>query len=132
MKNENEGAFNLRYHHENYLGTPSDSAPVPVFVDKIPPNGSAAPDKLMFAFTGPIVDATLVETDLEAVVPAWTGVADGDMAAFTVVADKLPAAALRMTLPRLQDKSYRYVRKVLHLDRRCLDILRLLCRWARR
>ncbi|WP_458377367.1 hypothetical protein [Pseudomonas fluorescens] len=91
LKDENEGAFNLRYRHENYLGTPSESAPVLVFVDKIPPNGTAAPEKLTFAFTGPIVDATLTGiTELEATVPEWTGAAEGDRVAFTVVADKLP------------------------------------------
>lgn len=91
LKDENEGAFNLRYRHENYLGTPSNSADVAVVVDKIPPNGTAAPDKLTFAFTPPIVDATLAGlTDLEAVVPDWTGAAEGDRVAFTVLADKLP------------------------------------------
>ncbi|MGE8149932.1 hypothetical protein ACQKP5_01635 [Pseudomonas vancouverensis] len=91
LKDENEGAFNLRYFHENYLGTPSPSDPVLVFIDKIPPNGTAAPDKLTYTFTPPIVDATLTGvTDLEFTVPAWTGAAEGDKVAFTVVAGKLP------------------------------------------
>ena len=91
LKNENEGAYNLRYHHENYLGTPSNSSPVLVFVDKIPPHGTAAPDKLTLLFTTPIVDATLNGvTELEATVPAWTGAAEGDQVAFTVVEGKLP------------------------------------------
>lgn len=91
LKNENEGAFNLRYRHENWLGTYSESAPVLVFVDKVPPNGSAAPDKLTLLFTPPIVDATLTGvTELEATVSAWTGPEEGDKVAFTVVEGKLP------------------------------------------
>lgn len=90
LQDANEGPFNLRYQQENYLGTISNSDDVLVFVDKVPPNGTAAPDKLTFAFTPPIVDATLTGTDLEAVVPDWTGSAEGDQVAFTVVADTLP------------------------------------------
>lgn len=91
LNDANEGAFNVRYRHENYLGTPSNSEDVLVFIDKIPPNGTAAPDKLTYAFTPPIVDATLASvTELEFVVPQWTGAAEGDEVAFTVVEDKLP------------------------------------------
>ncbi|WP_433771035.1 hypothetical protein [Pseudomonas putida] len=91
LKDENEGPFNLRYRHVNYLGTPSNSTHTPVFVDKVPPNGTAAPRKLTLGFTPPIVDATLEGiTDLEATVPEWTGAAEGDKVAFTVERDKLP------------------------------------------
>lgn len=41
LAEENEGAFNVRFEHENYFGTPAWSNAVLVFIDKTPPNGTA-------------------------------------------------------------------------------------------
>lgn len=90
LKDENEGAFNMRYEHENYLGTKGYSDDVLVFIDKVPPNGTAAPGKLTFTITPPFTDANLTGTDVECVVPLWTGAATGDLVAFAWIKDSVP------------------------------------------
>jgi hypothetical protein len=74
LKTENEGAFDLRYEHENYLGVTDYSGRVPIHIDKVPPNGATPPAKMVFAVTAPITDATFGTNDfLEATIPMWTG-----------------------------------------------------------
>jgi hypothetical protein len=90
LKDENEGAFNMRYEHENYLGTKGYSVDVLVFIDKVPPDGTAAPGKLTFTITPPFTDANLTETDVSFVVPEWTGAAPGDLVAFAWIKDTVP------------------------------------------
>lgn len=74
LKEENEGAFNLRYHHENYAGAPDTSLPVPIYIDKIPPSNGTQPGKMQFTVTLPITDTTFGGNDyLEATIPIWSG-----------------------------------------------------------
>lgn len=71
---ENEGDFVLRYEHENYLNVIEWSNPVPICIDKVPPNGVFAPERMVFDFSSPITDATFGEHDyLEARIPPWAG-----------------------------------------------------------
>lgn len=91
LKNENEGAFKIRYEHENWVGTPAYSSDVPVFIDKTPPNGTVAPGKMTFAITPPFTDINLAGlTFVEGTIPAWTGAGEDDKVAFAWVKDKLP------------------------------------------
>jgi hypothetical protein len=91
LKPENEGAFKIRYEHVNWVGTPAESVDVPVFIDKTPPNGTAAPDKITFSITPPFTETNLVGlTDVEGTIPAWTGAAEGDKVAFAWMKDRLP------------------------------------------
>lgn len=88
---DNEGPFNIRYHHINFAGTEAHSDDVAVYIDKTPPNGTAAPGKITFSPTPPFTEAKLAGlTDVEGVIPHWTGAADGDRVAFSWVPDKLP------------------------------------------
>jgi hypothetical protein len=91
LKDENEGAFKIRYLHVNWVGTPAESEDVPVFIDKTPPNGTAAPGKITFSITPPFTETKLVGlTDVEGTIPAWTGAAQGDKVAFAWMKDRLP------------------------------------------
>jgi hypothetical protein len=91
LKDENEGAFKIRYLHTNWAGTPSNSADVLVYIDKTPPNGTAAPDKITLSITPPFTDANLAGlTDVEGTIGAWTGAAEGDKVAFAWVEGQLP------------------------------------------
>ncbi|WP_210640046.1 hypothetical protein [Pseudomonas sp. Tri1] len=71
---ENEGPFDLRYEHENFLGVFDHSGRVLIHIDKVPPNGAIPPGKMIFTITPPITDATFGSNDyLEATIPPWTG-----------------------------------------------------------
>lgn len=71
---EHEGPFDLRYEHRNYADTPDRSGPTPIHIDKTPPNGAIAPQKMIFNIVQPITDATFGTDDyLEATIPSWTG-----------------------------------------------------------
>lgn len=82
LATENEGAFYLRYEYQNFNFEKTWSDPVLIHIDKVPPNGAAAPEKMVFLATPPITDATFA-TDpyLEATIPAWE---DEDTADVTV------------------------------------------------
>lgn len=70
----NEGPFDLRYEHENFVGTIDHSNRVRIQIDKVPPNGATPPNKMVFAVTPPITDATFGSDDfLEATIPMWNG-----------------------------------------------------------
>lgn len=71
----NEGQFDLRYEHVNFIGQSDySSGRVPIHIDKVPPNGATPPNKMVFAITPPITDATFGTDDfLEATIPGWTG-----------------------------------------------------------
>lgn len=91
LKDENEGAFKIRYQHVNWVGTPAESEDVLVFIDKTPPNGTTAPGKITFSITPPFTETNLVGlTDVEGTIPAWTGAAEGDKVAFAWMKDRLP------------------------------------------
>lgn len=91
LRYENEGAFKIRYEHENWVGTPAYSADVPVFIDKTPPNGTVPPGKMTFTITPPFTDLNLAGlTEVEGTIPDWTGAGEGDKVAFAWVKDKLP------------------------------------------
>ncbi|WP_156355202.1 hypothetical protein [Pseudomonas endophytica] len=71
---ENEGAFELRYEHLHWAGNDSISPSVRIHIDKVPPNGAFAPERMVFDFSSPITDATFGEHDyLEARIPPWAG-----------------------------------------------------------
>lgn len=91
LKDENEGAFKIRYQHVNWVGTPAESEDVPVFIDKTPPNGTAAPGKITFSITPPFTETNLAGlTDVDGTIPTWTGAAEGDQVAFAWMKDRLP------------------------------------------
>ncbi|CAI8908691.1 BIG2 domain-containing protein [Pseudomonas sp. IT-P258] len=91
LKDENEGAFKIRYQHVNWVGTPAESEDVPVFIDKTPPNGTAAPGKITFSITPPFTENNLAGlTDVDGTIPTWTGAAEGDQVAFAWMKDRLP------------------------------------------
>lgn len=74
LATENEGAFDLRYEHENWVGNLAHSSSVRIHIDKVPPNGAFAPEKMVFDFSSPVTDATFGENDyLEARIPPWAG-----------------------------------------------------------
>lgn len=74
LKPENEGGFELRYEHENYLDVKDWSPRVPIYIDKVPPNGAVPPAKMGFSFTPPITDTTFGTDDfLEGTIPGWSG-----------------------------------------------------------
>jgi len=88
---ENEGAFDLRYEHVNYFEVPDQSPPVPIHIDKVPPNSSIPPAKMGFSFTPPITDATFGTDDfLEFTIPAWTGDSADVQVAFGWLKGELP------------------------------------------
>ncbi|WP_223515817.1 hypothetical protein [Pseudomonas sp. GL-R-26] len=91
LKPENEGAFNIRYEHVNWVGTSAWSVDVPVFIDKTPPNGTAAPDKITFSIAPPFTEDKLAGlTDVDGTIPVWAGAAQGDRVAFAWMKDRLP------------------------------------------
>ncbi|WP_260961164.1 hypothetical protein [Pseudomonas citri] len=88
---ENEGPFDLRYEHENFVGTMDHSGRVLIHIDKVPPNGAIPPGKMIFAITPPITDATFGANDyLEATIPPWTGDQNDVMVAFGWIKGELP------------------------------------------
>lgn len=88
---ENEGGFDLRFEHENYLGVSDHSARVPIHIDKIPPNGSTSPAMMTYAFTPPITDATFGTDDfLEFTIAGWTGDSADVQIAFGWIKGELP------------------------------------------
>jgi hypothetical protein len=91
LKDENEGAHLIRFEHENWVGTPVWSSAVPVYIDKVPPHGTATPGKITFSIAPPFTDAKLSGlTDVEGTIPAWAGAAEGDKVAFAWIKDKVP------------------------------------------
>ena len=91
LDSANEGAFDLRYLHTNYLGVDDQSDSVPIHIDKVPPNGAFPPAKMEFAVTPPITDTTFGANDyLEATIPGWTGDANDVQVAFVWLKGKLP------------------------------------------
>lgn len=91
LKDEKEGAYKIRYFHKNWVGTEVESEDVPVFIDKVPPNGTAAPDKIVFSIAPPFTETNLpVSGDIEGTIPNWTGAAEGDQVAFAWMKDRLP------------------------------------------
>lgn len=71
---ENEGAFELRYEHENQLTAKDWSNRVPIYIDKIPPNLGINPKPMVFTVKPPIVDTSFGVNDyLEATIPMWDG-----------------------------------------------------------
>ena len=92
LAQENEGAFKLRYMHISHQGVTDVSDPVPIFIDKIPPNGAIPPGKMIFAITPPITDATFGAANfLEATIPNWSGDAVGTEVAHGWLKGELPA-----------------------------------------
>jgi hypothetical protein len=88
---ENEGGFDLRYEHENFLNVFDRSDRVPIHIDKVPPNGATPPAKMTFAFTPPITDATFGANDfLEFTIPGWTGDSADVQVAFGWLKGELP------------------------------------------
>jgi hypothetical protein len=89
---EHEGGFDLRYEHVNSQDIPDWSRRVRIFIDKIPPNASTPPGKMLFTgITPPIIDATFAGNDfLEATIPNWTGDALGTFVAFGWLKGELP------------------------------------------
>lgn len=74
LATENEGAFDLRYEHENWVANVAHLPSVRIHIDKVPPNGAFAPEKMVFDFSSPVTDATFGENDyLEARIPPWAG-----------------------------------------------------------
>lgn len=74
LATENEGTFYLRYEHINFLGNAAPSDAVTIHIDKVPPNGAFAPEKMVFTVDAPITDAAFTTNDyLEATIPAWAG-----------------------------------------------------------
>ena len=70
----NEGEFDLRYEHENFVNIKDYSNRVRIHIDKTPPNGAIPPKKMVFTVTGPITDATFAGNDyIEATIPVWEG-----------------------------------------------------------
>jgi hypothetical protein len=69
-----EGPFDLRYEHENFVGIKDWSNRVRIQIDKVPPNGAAPPQKMIFTIKPPITDPTFGANDfLEATIPLWEG-----------------------------------------------------------
>lgn len=88
---EHEGAFDLRYEHENFVGVPDHSARTNIYIDKTPPNGAVPPSKMVFTVTPPITDATFDTNDyLEATIPSWTGDQGDVQILYAWVKDELP------------------------------------------
>lgn len=88
---DNEGAFDLRYWHMSYLDVPDQSLPVPIHIDKVPPNGSKPPAKMGYTFTTPITDLTFGTDDfLEFTIPGWTGDSADVRVAFGWLKGELP------------------------------------------
>lgn len=88
---DNEGAFDLRYWHMSYLDVPDQSLPVPIHIDKVPPNGSIPPAKMGYTFTTPITDLTFGTDDfLEFTIPGWTGDSADVKVAFGWLKGELP------------------------------------------
>ncbi|BBP57876.1 hypothetical protein [Pseudomonas sp. St316] len=88
---EHEGAFDLRYEHENFLETLDHSGRAYIHIDKLPPNGVIPPNKMVFALTPPITDATFGANDyLEATIPPWTGDQTAVQVAFGWIKGELP------------------------------------------
>lgn len=82
LATENEGTFYLRYEHQNFNFALAWSEPVTIHIDKVPPNGAFAPEKMEFSITSPITDATFAtDAFLEATIPPWSGedIADVDV-----------------------------------------------------
>ncbi|VVQ08867.1 hypothetical protein PS914_04922 [Pseudomonas fluorescens] len=74
LKAENEGAFELRYEHENQLTAKDWSNRVPICIDKIPPNLGKNPKHMVFTVKPPIIDTSFGVNDyLEATIPLWDG-----------------------------------------------------------
>ncbi|WP_448108035.1 hypothetical protein [Pseudomonas azerbaijanoccidentalis] len=91
LERENEGAFHLRYEHENSQGIKDHSIRVRIFIDKIPPNGAIPPGKMVFAITPPITEATFGADDfLEATIPNWNGDPTATKVAFGWLKGELP------------------------------------------
>ncbi|KAI2693192.1 hypothetical protein [Pseudomonas sp. TNT3] len=88
---ENEGPFDLRYEHISHQGPTDHSNRVRIFIDKIPPNGTTSPSKMIFTITPPIKDSTFGADDfLEATIPDWTGDPIGTHIAFGWIKGELP------------------------------------------
>lgn len=91
LAQENEGGFALRYKHQSHQGPIDYSGRVAIFIDKVPPNGAIPPDKMVFAVTSPITDATFGANNfLEATIPNWTGDPTGTQVAFGWLKGELP------------------------------------------
>lgn len=91
LNTENEGPFDLRYEHENFVGTIDQSNPVRIHIDKVPPNGAIPPNKMVFNITPPITDATFgTNVFLEAAIPGWTGDQADVQVAFGWLKGELP------------------------------------------
>ncbi|WP_240337703.1 MULTISPECIES: hypothetical protein [unclassified Pseudomonas] len=74
LDSEHEGPFDLRYQHENYVGTPDASGRTLIHIDKTPPDGGRIPERMIFTAVPPITDASFGANDyLEATIPPWTG-----------------------------------------------------------
>ncbi|MEB0208015.1 hypothetical protein [Pseudomonas sp. CCC3.1] len=84
LATENEGTFYLKYKHVNFIQEPpAYSAAVTIHIDKIPPNGVVAPEKMVFSVTAPITDATFATaTELVATIPAWAGEDQADVSVY--------------------------------------------------
>ena len=91
LKPENEGAFDLRYHHTNFQGTEDESQRARIFIDKIPPNGGRTPDKMMFTITPPITEDSFGGKEfLEAEIPDWAGDQSDIRVAYGWIKGELP------------------------------------------
>lgn len=91
LDTENEGAFDLRYMHTNYLDVDDYSERVPIHIDKVPPNGALPPARMGFTVTPPIKDTTFGTDDyLEATIPSWTGDVADVQVAFAWLKGQLP------------------------------------------
>ncbi|MCL6703301.1 hypothetical protein [Pseudomonas sp. T1.Ur] len=88
---EHEGAFDLRYEHENFLGVPDHSGRTSIYIDKTPPNGAVPPSRMVFTVTEPITDETFGANDyLEATIPPWTVDQSDVKILYAWVKDELP------------------------------------------
>lgn len=88
---ENEGAFELRYEHENQLTAKDWSNRVPIYIDKIPPNLGINPKPMVFTVKSPIVDTSFGVNDyLEATIPTWDGDKPDVQMYYGWMKDKLP------------------------------------------
>ena len=91
LDTNNEGPFHLRYKHENGGGSIDYSNRVPIYIDKIPPNGATPPKQMVFAVTPPITDASFGTDDyLEATIPGWDGDSADVKVAFGWLKGELP------------------------------------------
>lgn len=91
LNTNNEGPFHLRYQHENGGGAKDYSNRVPIYIDKIPPNGATPPKQMVFAVTPPITDASFGTDDyLEATIPGWDGDSADVKVAFGWLKGELP------------------------------------------